>query len=164
MKNANMKFVDEQHIDQAATELEQSPEAYESAVRAMQEEQPVLLAYNFSESFQAFTEAEQQYFLYLALIIWKAVNAVNGPVPQISLTRLSEIEEHNWSMVQSSKGKTFRERLDPFFEDYEQEDLLAFAEDALTQDEEEEEIVSREGQEALFVSLKTVIDALAQPS
>lgn len=159
-----MKFVDEQQIDQAATELEASPETFEAAVKAMQEEQPILLAYNFSESFKAFTEAEQQYFLYLMLVLWKAVHTVNGPVPQVDLTRLSELEEHNWDTIQSSTGKTFRERLDPFFEDYDQEDLLAFAEDALTQDEDGEEVVSREGQEALFVSLKTVIDALTEPS
>jgi hypothetical protein len=159
-----MKFVDERQIDKAAEELEASPEAYESAVEAMRKEQPILLAYNFSESFKAFTEEEQQYFLYLSLVIWKAVNAINGPVPQVDLTRLSEIEEHNWNIIQGSKGKTFRSRLDPFFEGYDQEDLLAFAEDALTQDEDEEEVVSREGQEALFVSLKTVIDALTQPS
>lgn len=159
-----MKFVDEQQIDKAAETLEASPDAYESAVKAMRKEQPILLAYNFSEGFKAFTEEEQQYFLYLSLVIWKAVNAANGPVPQVDLTRLSEIEEHNWNIIQSSKGKTFRSRLDPFFEDYKQEDLLAFAEDALTQDEDEEEVVSREGQEALFVSLKTVIDALTAPS
>ena len=53
-------------------------------------------------------------------------------------------------------AKKFRERLDVFFQDYFQEDLLAFVEDSLS--EEEEEMVTKIGREPMFVALKTIID------
>jgi hypothetical protein len=157
-----MQFVSEEQIDRAAAELEQSEADYEAAIEAIKAAQPVLLAYPFSESFEAFTREEQTYFLYLTLVIWKATKSVNDDLPFVDEARLSELEEANWNIIQGNKGNTFRSRLDPFFENYAQEDLLAFVEDALTQDEDGEEIVSREGQEALFVCLKSVVDALTQ--
>jgi len=157
-----MQFVSEEQIDLAAAELEKSEADYEAAIEEVKEAQPVLLAYPFSESFEAFTQEEKTYFLYLTLVIWKAAKSVNSDLPEVDENRLSELEEANWNIIQSSKGSTFRNRLDPFFENHPQEDLLAFVEDALTQDEDGEEIVSREGQEALFVCLKSVVDALTQ--
>jgi len=157
-----MEFIPEAWIDEAATALSASPEAYEAAVEELREQRPLLLAYCFTEDFEAFTAAEQQYFLYLLLVIWKAVSRSAETLPNPEQQDISLIEEKNWSKLQSSKGKTFRTRLDVFFDGYPQEDLLAFAEDALTQDEEAAEVVSREGQEALFVSLKTMIDALTE--
>ena len=49
-----------------------------------------------------------------------------------------------------------------FFENTQQEDLLAFIEDSLTpgEDDDEEFPVTEEGAEAMFVMLKTVVDVL----
>jgi len=49
--------------------------------------------------------------------------------------------------------------LDIFFKDYPQEDLLAFAEDALTEDDDSP--VTAEGREPMMVFLKTAIDVMA---
>lgn len=157
-----MEFIPEAWIDEAAASLSTSTEAFEAAIEELREQHPVLLSYCFTENFEAFTEAEQQYFLYLLLVIWKAVSRSEEQPPEVAEQDISLIEDYNWSKLQGSKGKTFRARLDVFFEAYPQEDLLAFAEDALTQDDEAAEIVSREGQEALFVSLKTIIDVLTE--
>ncbi len=155
-----MQFITEAIIDEVAEQLNQSEEAYTSAMEAMQAAQPILFAYPFTENFDAFTEEERAYLLYLMVIVWKVVDTQTQPAV-INEQKLSGLEEANWSVIHGNKGGTFRARLDPFFEGYPQEDLLAFAEDALTQDEEEERpVVSREGQEALFVTLKTVIDSL----
>lgn len=155
-----MRFITEAMIDQVAAQVNQSDEAYASATEAMQAAQPILFAYPFTENFEAFTEEERAYLLYLMVMIWKTVDTYAEPAVADEQV-LSELEETNWSVIHGNKGGTFRTRLDPFFEGYPQEDLLAFAEDALTQDEAEEgPIVSREGQEALFVTLKTIIDCL----
>ena len=71
--------------------------------------------------------------------------------------QISQQEEKNWEVLHASKTKDFRDRVTPFFEDYFQEDLLAFVEDALVEDEDEdgEEVVTTDGRPALFVSLKT---------
>lgn len=158
-----MQFIPETWIDEAAAQLEDSEEAYEAALQSLEAEQPVLLAYCFTENFEAFTAREREYFLSLLLIVWQAVQRAGGPEHLIDEQQLSDVEEANWSLMHGNKGTSFRSRLDPFFEGYPQEDLLAFAEDALTKDDDEDDpTVSREGQEALFVSLKTLIDCLTQ--
>lgn len=155
-----MQFISQDVIDEAVADLEGQSEAYTQVLATMQQDQPVLFAYPFTENFEAFTEEEREYFLFLMLVIWHAVRKYEVP-PAVDEQYLSEVEEANWAVMHGNKGGSFRSRLDPFFEGYFQEDLLAFAEDALTQDEEEAEaLISREGQEALFVTLKTIIDCL----
>ncbi|MBV6655978.1 MAG: hypothetical protein KI786_19555 [Mameliella sp.] len=155
-----MQFISEDIIDQVVEELENQPGAHEQALEGMQENQPVLFAYPFTENFEAFTPQEREYFISLMLVLWRAVSK-NGNPPAVEEKKVSEVEDLNWSIIHGGKGNNFRSRLDPFFEGYPQEDLLAFIEDALTQDDEDpERLVSKEGQEALFVSLKTVADCL----
>jgi hypothetical protein len=59
-------------------------------------------------------------------------------------------------MLEPVKSKPFQHKADVFFKDYPQEDLLAFVEDALADDEDSE--VTKEGREPMFVALKTIID------
>lgn len=154
-----MAFVDENIIDEVIDQLELEEGAYEAAVREMEEAQPVLSAYFWSENFELFTDDERAYLQYLALIIWKAYIKVNGSSAKISEEQISEAEEQNWARLEEVKSPVFRERAGIFFEDYFQEDLLAFAEDALL-DDDEDAIVTKEGREPLFVTLKTVIDLM----
>lgn len=146
-------------LDQVVERFDDSDAAYEKAVEAMETEQPVLLGYLFSEEFDAFTQDEKEYLLMLSTIIWAAVKEANGEVETVSEVALSEAEEHNWTRLEGVTAKRFSERMDVFFEDYAQEDLLAFVEDALA-DDEEDPIVTKEAREAIFVTLKTVIDCL----
>ena len=150
-----MAFVDENIIDEVIDQLELEEGAYELAVREMEEAQPVLSAYFWSENFELFTADERAYLQYLALIIWKAYITVNGSSVKISEEQISEAEEQNWARLEEVKSPVFRERAGIYF----QEDLLAFAEDALL-DDDEDAIVTKEGREPLFVTLKTVIDLL----
>lgn len=156
-----MKFVSEQLIDQVALSLESSSGAYEGAVEQLREEQPVVLAYLFNDELKVFTQAEKEYLLYLVLVLWKSIEGANpGEIPAVSANAFTEKEEKNWALLQEQKKRSFREKLDVFFEQYAQEDLLAFVEDALVEDEEEdaEAIVTNEGREAIFVILRTIID------
>lgn len=161
-----MQFITEETIIRAGEALGESEERYEQSIAELREEQPLLLSFLFSDSFQAFTQSEKEYLLYLLLVIWKAVKLSGEAVPAVSEKALSEAEENNWNLLQGVKARRFHERLDVFFIEYPQEDLLAFLEDALADvdAEEGEPIVSGEGREAMFVSLKSVIDCLAGPS
>jgi len=154
-----MPFIPENIIDEVIERFERELDAFETALRRMEEEQPVLLAWFFSEQFDLFTKEEREYIEYLALVVWYAVREVNGPCPVINETQISEVEDHNWERLEAEKSHKFRERVSIFFENYPQEDLLAFIEDALL-DDEEDLIVTKEGREALFVTLKSVIDLL----
>ena len=156
-----MAFISEQQIDEAASALNDSEAAYQKALSSFQEKQPVLLSYFFTENFQAFTQAEKEYLLYLLLIIWEAFRRSGASAPLITEPQLAAAEEFNWNLMEQSRARGFHQRLDAFFHAYPQEDLLAFAEDALGEDEEEQ-IVTPEGREAMFICLKTAIDCLVQ--
>ncbi|MCB0570760.1 MAG: hypothetical protein KDC66_13385 [Phaeodactylibacter sp.] len=155
-----LSFISEQHIEEAAMGLNASETALEQAMAAFQEQQPILFSYFFTENFQAFTEEEKEYILYLVLVIWEAFRRAGAPGTKATEQQLAAAEEYNWGLMEQSRAKDFHQRLGLFFQGYPQEDLLAFVEDALAEDEEDD-IVTPEGREAIFISLKTAIDCLA---
>ncbi|MCB9297543.1 MAG: hypothetical protein H6559_31115 [Lewinellaceae bacterium] len=156
-----MKLISENLIEQAAELLDGPEENYERAIEEMRKKQPVLLSYFFTENFQVFTQGEKEYLFYLMLVIWKAITLNGEAVPPVTEQQLSQAEDDNWERLQGVKARGFHERLNVFFNNYPQEDLLAFVEDALAEEEGEEgELVTKEGREAIFICLKTAIDCL----
>lgn len=155
-----MIFISENTIDQVTVELENSATKFEQAVTRIEEEQPHLLAYLFNENFAVLTNSEKDYLLFLAITIWKSIKKEVGTIPLVTEDKIGGVEEQNWEKMTAAKGKTFRDRLDVFFNDTTQEDLLALVEDALTLDDDEDRTVTKEGREPMFVALKTVIDVL----
>lgn len=155
-----LKFVPESVIDEVAEAIGASEDAQQQALHTLQSEQPQVLGFLFAENFELFTEAEREFMLFLVLTTYLALKRVNGAVPEASAEALSDAEESNWNRLQQVSSPRFHERLDVFFGDYPQEDLLAFLEDALSDDEDP--YVTREGREAAFVSLKSIIDCWMQ--
>lgn len=153
-----MEFISEQIIDRVAQQLESTPEGYILAVEEMKNKQPALLAYFLSEDFHLLTEDENEYLLYLGIVIWRSIEEVAPNLPMVTEKELETAEEINWDLLSHVTSNKFRERMNVFFDNYSQEDLLAFVEDALIDDEDS--FISKEGREPLFVTLKTVIDAL----
>lgn len=157
-----MKFVSEEVIDTITVQLDGSATIYEEAVEELREEQPAILAYLFNEELKVLTLKEKEYLLYLILVIWKSIETiVEESIAKVSADAFTQREEENWSILDGQKKKHFRDKLDVFFDGYPQEDLLAFVEDALVE-EEEDDLVTNEGREALFVILKTVLDCWTQ--
>ena len=159
-----MEFVSEKIIDTVIEELEDLPdEQYEQQMNAFAEAQPVLFAWLFSEQFDLLSDDEKGYLQYLALIAWRSIVRVNGPVEAVSEEQIGEAEEKNFEILEGSTAKKFRDRLDPFFENTTQEDLLAFAEEAVLESEDDpESFVTKEGREPIFIALKTIVDVLGQ--
>lgn len=156
-------FINETIIEQEAANLEASPEKYQAAIAELTEEQPYIMGYLFSDSFKYLTEEEQGYLLYLTLVIWKSVSELDEDLAVASEELIGQFEEQNWEAMEASSNKKFRERLDVFFQDTPQEDLLAFIEDSLESDKEDgEEFLTKPGREIIFVGLKTVVDVLTQ--
>lgn len=156
-----MQFVSEEVLDNIVERFDDSESAYEKAVEQFEQSQPILLSYLFSEDFEVFTSDEKEFMLLLATIIFSANQEVNGLRSQIDEKAIADAEEANWAKLEGANVSRFHERLDMFFDDYGQEDLLAFVEDALA-DDEEDPIVTKEAREAMFVTLKTVIDCLTK--
>lgn len=161
-----MNFVGEQIIEGAMLAFEQSPKAEKKTTEIFTSKQEMLYAYLFSDSFSFLKEEEQEIFLYLALLIFKAFDEVNPDIEPISQDAIGGFEEENWEIWNEASGKTFTEKMDPFFLNYPQEDLLALVEDSIIEDEDETDSFqfSKEGKEIMIIGLKTVIDALNSAS
>lgn len=153
-------FISEKIIDNITKSLDNEENSYDEAIGDMQAKQPILFSYLLSESFKLLLEEEKEYLLYLALVIWKAVDLEVAALPLLDSEKIEEVEEKNWTLFNETKARKFNEKLDVFFDKYPQEDLLAFVEDALVDDDDEDAFVTKEGKELLFIGLKTTIDAL----
>ena len=152
-------FISEDMIDEVVLDLEAAD--FEREVSILGEEQPVLLGYVLSEDFELLTNEEREWLLYLVLVIYKATEKGYEKIDPLSKNDLEAAEEANWARLETVTAKRFRDRMTPFFEGYPQEDLLAFVEDSLTEDEEDtDNFLTKEGREPMFVALKSVIDAL----
>lgn len=157
-----MNLVSEKIIDAVIDELENlTDEQYEGRMEAFATAQPVVFAWLFSEHFDLLSEDEKGYMQYLSLIAWSAIVRVNGPGEAVSEEQLGEAEERNYELLENTSARKFRDRLNVFFEHTTQEDLLAFAEDAVLEDEDDPEaLVTKEGRELIFVAVKTLTDVL----
>lgn len=154
-----MTFVGEDVIDQTATSIAESEEQLLEHIEAFTEAQPFLASYFFSEAFAAFTDNEKEYALFLGLTLWKSIQVVNPDMPVVEEDDFIAAEEANLELLQEVSAKRFRDRLNVFFENTEQEDLLAFIEDSLIEDNEDN-LITKEGRELLFIILKSIVDCL----
>lgn len=157
-----MKQVQSNTIDAVIEQLDNLDDAqYEKRMEAFAEAQPVVFSYLFSEQFDLLSEDEKGYLQYLSLIIWSAITRECGAPPAAGEEAIGEAEEKNHEIMENSPGARFSARLDPFFENYEQEDLLAFAEEAVMEEPgDDDPLVTKEGREPIFIALKTLIDVL----
>jgi hypothetical protein len=159
-------MISESTIESVITQFESGETDYDDAAREFAGKQPALLSFLLSGQEGALSEEEREFLLYLATVIWKSVEMDNPELPTVDRDSISDAEEANWDIIEGSKKRNFREQLDVFFENYPEEDLLAFVEDALTIDDEDLEDetfhLTREGVEPLFISLKTMIDVLTE--
>lgn len=157
-----MKFVSEKIIDAVIDELENyNEEQYETQLEAFAEAQPMLFAWLFGDHFELLSEDEKGYLQYLSLIAWRSIISVNGAGEAVSEEQIGEAEEANYAILGASTAQKFRDRLNTFFEGYDQEDLLAFAEEAVLEDEEDPtSFVGKEAREPIFIALKTLVDVL----
>ena len=151
-------IISEKAIEKAVEQFNASEEAYEKALSSLQTRQPVLLGYLFSETAEVFTQKEREFLLYLTLVIYQAISTEAAVRSGISEQQISFAEENNWRLLADVKSRRFHERLDVFFDNSRQEELLSFVEDALS--DETDDLVTPEGREAMFVCLKTIMDCL----
>ena len=121
------------------------------------EDQPALAAYLAQENFQLLTAEEHDYLIFITTVIYRLYNERFPELLHIDEELLDEYEEANWDKMSDVSEKKFSRRIDAFFQDFEEEDLLAFVEDALAEDELS--VVSKEGREPMFIAAKTIIDA-----
>ncbi len=151
-------MVTEATIEEVLESFVNDREEYEESLSDLMDQQPPLLAFLAQESNDVLTEEEKDVLWYIILIIITSSRRFGISVGELSDTDLGNYEEFNWEVLQQQPKGTFREKITPFFEEYDQEDLLAFVEDTL--ELEEDSPVTSVGRDVIFVSAKTVIDSI----
>jgi hypothetical protein len=156
-----MKFISENTVDTVVAQLEADPNLYELWMAKYSEDQEAIFVFYQAENFSLLTTDEYDLMIFMTLVILESCHVEATEVAEVSMNTLEEKEEANWAIFQESKSKTFRDKVTPFFDNTDQEDLLAFVEDSLVV-EEDEEIITTVGREVLFLTLCTVVQCLGK--
>ncbi len=156
-----MMFISEGSIERAAEYVgDMDAEDFDLLLEVFENRHPLVMAFLLSEGFDLLTRSEKDLMFYMILVMREAIESESGnPPPKLDEETLGKKEEANWELVAPIQSKIFRERVDVFFKNYPQEDLLAFVEDLLSDDEEE--VVTKGGREYIFIAMKSIIDAWA---
>ena len=152
-------MIQEATIERVLDRLESGTDDYEQEINDFAEAQPHLMAFIADEDNEAFAEQELELLLFGTLVIYQSIIDQRTPPPVAPPQRIEKAEEANYAVINGVKGN-FRAKLDPFFADTKEEELLAFAEDLISGDADEEKGITKEAREPLFVALKTVVDVL----
>ncbi len=151
-------MISESSIEAVIDHYESDEKAYVEALAGIMETQPALLAFIGQESIDILLEEEKDILWYIVMIVYSAIEKSDITIPQLSDKLLSENEEKNWTVFQEQPKGSFRDRVTVFFDDYYQEDLLAFVEDSLELDDNSP--ITSVGREVIFVTAKSIIDTL----
>ncbi len=155
------KEIKQEAIEEIMQRLQSTPDLFSSLLDGLEKDQPAIINWIFSESFDILNQEEKQYFLFLALVIIVSIMEEFSIDEMINPKLIEEAEEKNWTILSEQKVKSFREKVNVFFDGYPQEDLLAFVEDALEL-EHEDQVVTTIGRPPIFIALKTLIDVLVK--
>lgn len=154
-------IVTESDIDAIHEEMAVQQGQDERLLTKFANQQPHITGWLLGDDFKLLLDDEQDLLFFLAMCIYEACARKTGVRDEISGEEIREAEEANWSLLENSNAKAPRERIDLFFESSNQEDLLAFIEDSLEEDEDDPDtIVTKLSREPMFVALKSLVDVL----
>lgn len=123
--------------------------------RFLQEEE--LLAYLTSDNIDALSEEEKKILFFCCEVIFNSYKEMHGDFPEFDPMYFEECEEKNWTTRESHTK--WEDCLNDFFNNYQEEDLLAFVEDTLAE-ESEGQIITNIGKEIIIVACKSYIDSI----
>lgn len=149
-------MIKEATIERILDRLESGVDDYEQEIQDFASTQPFLMGYIANEDNEAFSDEELEALLFGTLVIYQSITDERTEPALVTEELIAKAEEKNYAVVNAVKGN-FRAKLDPFFERTREEDLLAFAEDLVSG---EDDGITKEAREPLFITLKTVIDVL----
>lgn len=149
-------MIQEELIDQILVKVEAAD--FQQELDDFKNQYPILFSYLMNDQLASLTEEEFQLLFFDAIVMLKCFESV-GKIPgEFDPKALEDKESANWNLMQNTKPIAFQEKLDVFFEETRQEDLLAFIEDSLAEDDEF--AISSAAREIMFICLKSVLDLL----
>lgn len=150
--------ITEKAIDHLIETMDTSPDGVKRFWSQCQSQFPELAHYILNVDQDILTEDEYDQMIFIAMICIQACINSNSKTPISDISeKIAQIEDQNWEVIDNQRGD-FRSKLNAFFDQYPEEDILAFVEDILVDDDTSE--ISLVGREVIFVKLKTLIDYL----
>jgi len=119
------------------------------------EDQADYWQYLNSEGFKGLSDAENQLSFFINSVIYHTVQNSGEEYEDFDIDFFQEIEETNWD--EREKHKTWAAAKDAFFDGFDEEDLLAFVEDML---EDEEAVISDLAKEIIFITAMSYVEFL----
>ena len=151
-------LIQESTIERVLARLESGSDDYAQEVQDFAAGQPALVTYlTNNEDYEALNDEERTLLLFGALVIYHAITDERTEPAPATEEAIGQAEEKNYTLL-PERGP-FRERLTPLFDSSAEEELLAFAEDLIVA-EADEDGITKEAREPMFVALKTMVDVL----
>lgn len=151
-------MIKEEQIDAVIEKLSREPLIFETHLQEWIEWQPMIASYVFSDTFSLLNEDEKEAFVFGSTIILTIAKETSATKDKITEDEIGDREEVNYEILESQKAKDYRSKMDAFFQDYPEEDLLAFVEDLCV--DEDEENFTEDGMKVMIIGLKTIIDVM----
>jgi hypothetical protein len=145
-------MITEKEIDNCILEVEKNPEQFHLE---FSNEQSDLINYLNIETIPSLIDIEKEILLFCLSIIYHTCKD-KFDTANFDIEDFTAAEEENWA--KRDKDIRLEDSLDTFFNNYTQEDLLAFVEDMLIDDEDQD--LTRAGKEIIFISAKSYIDTI----
>jgi hypothetical protein len=133
---------------------------YKSKLEQLFTDQKDLMAFIDKDNQSLLSSEESGMLEYLTMILYYSASEQCGKISTLKGQDLEEAEEKNWGVFNSILSGSFSKALDTFFENYQQEDMLALVEDSLQPDEDQ--VISTVGREIILVACKSIIDIIHQ--
>ena len=151
-------LVNEKTIEDIIESLEENNKLL-ALEKRWEENFPAISDYLNQDNFSLLIDEEKAYVSFIVAVIFLSWEEKFGKFDKdLKPKKLEKIEEENWEKLNNAKGKTFREKLDVFFDGYTQEELLAFIEDSIQDDEQQ--MVSGAARDIVFICAITILDTI----
>ena len=154
-----MKFISEEFVFSFLDKIDENDHVFTKLRDEIVSKQLLIDALLTDENLDVLKEEEYDLLWFIIVVIYGSIKeGIGSELPVLSKEIYQKWEESNWKVWNEAKVKDFRSKLNPFFEGYPQEDLLAFVEDSLESDEDLE--VNPIAQEISFILAKSIIDTI----
>ncbi len=152
------KYITQDFIEGRLAQLEDEVKVQEWVGDFLAHE-PIIASFIFSDDVSILTEEEKELYTYIVASIWATIARDHYESANLTAEQVSDIEDKNWNLFLEQKKDSFRKKLDAFYKDFPQEDLLSIIEDLLEVDLIDEPL-SPEGRDLIFIKGKTFLDLL----
>lgn len=131
----------------------------DSTSQKFADEQTVFLELLQTQQFPIMDEEARLMLFFITQVIYLSFDHAEEEQPEFDMDLYLECEDKNWAVAEANKQ--WEDALDYFFDGYPEEDLLAFTEDMLVEDEDQPPIRDTDKQ-LIFITAKSYIDQFIQ--